>query len=113
MLTIEALRAYGADIEDAMTRCMNNEAFYLKLVGMLKDDANFERLEEAVSAGDLQAGFEAAHALKGVAGNLSLKPLYEPVLEITELLRVHTETDYTELLAAIREQKEQLFGMMD
>jgi HPt (histidine-containing phosphotransfer) domain-containing protein len=113
MLTIDALRDYGADIEEAMTRCMNNEDFYLRLVGLVRDDANFDALEKAVAAGDLKAGFDAAHALKGVCGNLALKPLYDPVLEITELLRARTETDYTDLLAQIREKKEALFALFD
>ena len=32
MLTIEALRGLGADVEDGVRRCVNNEAFYLKMV---------------------------------------------------------------------------------
>ena len=34
MLTIDSLRAYGANVDDGMTRCMNNEAFYFRLIGM-------------------------------------------------------------------------------
>ena len=55
--------------------------------------------------------FEAAHALKGVLGNLSLTPLYEPVQEITELLRNRTEMDYTPLLETILEQRKILEGL--
>ena len=62
----------------------------------------------AVEAGDLKAGFEAAHALKGALGNLSLKPVYDPVCEITELLRAGTETDYAPLLAAILAGRDRL-----
>ena len=32
MLTLDALRAYGADVDDGLRRCMNMEAFYLKLL---------------------------------------------------------------------------------
>ena len=32
MLTLESLRAWGADVDDGMKRCMNNEAFYLRLI---------------------------------------------------------------------------------
>ena len=53
-------------------------------------------------------GFKAAHALKGVSGNLSLTPLYEKVVEITELLRAETKMDYTDLLKGILEEKEKL-----
>ena len=87
MLTIEALKQYGADTEEGLKRCINNEAFYLKMVNMGLDDANFDRLQRAVAAGDAREAFEAAHTLKGIAGNLALTPLYTPVCELTELLR--------------------------
>jgi len=90
MLKIEDLRAYGANVEEGLTRCFNNEAFYLKLVGMGLADANFDRLKDAVAAQDTQAAFEAAHALKGSIGNLALTPIYRPVCELTELLRGKT-----------------------
>ena len=65
MLTLEGLKSYGANTEEGMARCMNNEAFYLRMVGMMAEDRHAEALEEAIGKGDLQAAFEAAHALKG------------------------------------------------
>lgn len=101
MLTIESLKAFGANTEEGLGRCMGNEALYLRLVGVILQDPGFEKLKSTVEAGDLAAGFEAAHALKGALGNLSLKPIYDPVCEITELLRARTETDYAPLLETI------------
>ncbi len=106
MFTTEKLRRYGADVDAGLSRCMNNEAFYLQVAEMILREASFERFEEAAASGDLKAAFEAAHALKGVAGNLSLTPLYEIVSEVTELLRAGTEMDYSEYIAKIRAQKE-------
>ena len=63
-------------------------------------------LKESIDAGDLDAAFEAAHALKGVTGNLGLTPIRKPVLEITELLRARTEMDYSELVEEIEKQKD-------
>lgn len=107
-MTVESLRSCGVKVDEGLSRCMNNEAFYLRLVGMALEDAGFENLRAAVEKGDLQAGFEAAHALKGVLGNLSLTPIYEPVSEITELLRAKTETDYAPLLKRIADGREAL-----
>ena len=87
MLTIDALKAYGANTDEGMARCFNNEAFYLRLVGMGLADANFDKLKAAMDAGDTTAAFEAAHALKGSIGNLSLTPIFEPISALTELLR--------------------------
>lgn len=112
MLTIEKLRAFGADVDEALNRCMNNEAFYLRLVDKAMRDPAFDRLNEAVNAGDLDRAFEIAHALKGVMGNLSLTPLTKPIVEITELLRARTPSDYTPYLAEIQSRKNELMELL-
>ena len=108
MITIDSLAAYGADTKEGLTRCMNNESFYLRMVKMIPGDENFGKLFDAVGRGDLDAAFEAAHALKGPTGNLALTPLYAPVCEITELLRARTDTDYSALVASIRDARSRL-----
>ena len=95
MLTIEKLNEFGANTNEALERCMNNEAFYLMLVEKELKDDSLERLDAALKEGNLDSGFEIAHSLKGVLANLSLTPLYDVVVEITELLRSRTDTDYS------------------
>ena len=63
MLTMEKLASFGADTATGLARCMNNEAFYLRLVNMELGDVNYE------------------------AFYLRLVPIYQPVTELTELLR--------------------------
>lgn len=87
MVTIDALKAYGANTDEGVARCVNNEAFYLRMVGMALEDKNFDALRDAMAAGDARKAFEAAHALKGAIGNVSLTPIYDPVCKLTELLR--------------------------
>jgi len=113
MFTVEKLKEYGANTEEALTRCFGNEEFYLKLVKMAYEDQSYGKLEEALKANNLDAAFEAAHALKGVLGNLSLTPLYNPVSEITELLRARTQMDYTPLLNEILEQKKKFEALAE
>ena len=91
MLTIDALRDYGANVDEGLGRCFNNEAFYLRLVGMGLADANFDKLKAALDAGDTTAAFEAAHALKGAVGNVSLTPVFEPVCKLSDMLKGHTD----------------------
>ena len=45
MLTIEKLREFGADTDDGLARCLNNETFYLRLVDKAMQDPSFDRLE--------------------------------------------------------------------
>jgi len=103
MLTIEALKAYGANTDEGLARCMNMEAFYLRIMGMVLVDDNFQKLKSAMAAGDAAAAFEAAHALKGSTGNVSLTPIYEPVCRLSDLLKGRTGQPISpecELLAA-------------
>ena len=113
MLSIDTLRQFGANTEEGLGRCMNNEAFYLRLVGMALDDKNFGKLEEAVNLEDKKAAFEAAHALKGVLSNLALTPLCAPVSEMTELLRAEKDADYPAMLAGIMEKRDELVSLRD
>ncbi len=108
MLTIEKLNAFGADTASGVARCVNNEAFYLRMVNMALNDANYGKLETAIHARDLQAAFEAAHALKGILANLALTPILTPVQEITERLRTQAGTGYDELLETILAKKAEL-----
>ena len=77
MLSVDKLKDYGADTQKGLGLCMNSEDFYLRMVSMIVEEASFETLEKAIAENDLEEGFKAAHALKGVSGNLSLTPLYE------------------------------------
>ena len=108
MITIEKLNAFGANTTEGLGRCFGNEALFLKLVATIPGEGNFDKLKNALDAGDLENAFLAAHALKGVLGNLSLTPLYTPVVEITELLRSNTDMDYKNLLDTILEKKDEL-----
>lgn len=113
MLTIDALKQFGAKTEEGLGRCLNNEAFYLRLVNMVLDDAGYEKLASAIKNGETQTAFEAAHALKGSLGNLALTPIYEPVAELTELLRNGQDADYTSLLDRALAQREALITLRD
>ena len=113
MLTIDALKQLGCDTDDGLSRCMGNEAFYFKLIGKVIDDKNFQALEDAVAAKDLDKAFDAAHSLKGVLGNLALTPVYQPVYEITELLRERRDVDYSGYLKTISDKRKEIAALME
>lgn len=88
MLTVDALKEFGANTAEGLSRCMNNEAFYIRLVKMAAaDTSGYDALGEALANNDVKAGFEAAHGLKGMLANLALTPLSQPASELTEILR--------------------------
>ena len=113
MLTVEALRQCGANTNEGLSRCLNNEAFYLRLVNLALNDANFEKLTAAFSAGDRDAAFQAAHALKGSLSNLALTPLLRPVSALTDLLRGGQMEGCAAYLEEITKVRSQLLALRE
>ncbi len=108
MSKIDDLRTYGANVEEGIKRCVNNEDFYLKMFTKAVQENGFDSLVSALDAKDFDQAFEAAHALKGVLANLALTPLCDPVSEVVELLRNKTDTDYSPYLERISTAKKEL-----
>ena len=108
MLTTAFLRDWGANVDEALVRCLNNETFYLTLVNKSLQDPSFEKLRTSCESGDLDKAFDAAHALKGVMANLALTPILRPVQEITEMLRAGIAADYAPYLNEIEARRSEL-----
>lgn len=108
MAELDDLKAYGANVDEGVMRCVNNPEFYLRMVKKAADDPSVADLENAINAGDLDQAFEIAHALKGVLANLALTPLCEPVSEMVELLRSRTETDYSGYIDSVKKKADEL-----
>ncbi len=101
------------DIYGKTGRFAGGEVNMINIDALKNYGANVEVLKENIEANDLGSAFEAAHALKGITGNLALTPLYEPIVEITELLRARTETDYSPLLSVILTKRKELEDLMN
>ena len=112
MLTLEKLDEFGVDTKEGLTRCMNNQKFYFRMISMGLSNDSFEKLGKALEENNLDEAFEAAHALKGVLGNLALTPIYKPLSEMTEMLRAKKTADYTAIYEPILEMRNQLLQML-
>lgn len=77
----------GVDLEDGVARCVGSEDFYKKMLAKFLENDSFEKLKAALDRGQTTEGFEAAHALKGLAGNLGMTRLGEADSKLTEALR--------------------------
>lgn len=112
MLTIDALTEYGANVKEGLERCLNDEEFYLSLIPSALEEKDYRAVEETVKEKDFSRAFEIAHGLKGVLGNLALTPLYQPVSEMTELLRKGEDADYSVYLQTMWEQRKKLLELL-
>jgi len=111
-MTLDQLKAFGADTDTGLQRCINNEDFYLTLVRKALSDDSFDKLKEAIDTNDYDTAFEISHALKGVLANLALTPLADPVIEMMELLRNRTDMDYTPLMDTVLQKYAELKEML-
>ena len=112
MLTIEKLNEYGANTKEGLERCMNKEDFYFRLIDKAINDDSFIRLKTEIENKNYNEGFKIAHSLKGVLGNLSITPLYEIVYELTELLRIEKNIDYSNYLNKLLIEREELLELI-
>ena len=111
MLTIQGLKDLGVNTDEGLARCLNNEAFYFRLINMALNDAAYDSLRASFDAGDDKKAFEDAHKLKGMLGNLSLTPIFDPVSELTEILRGNADGDKEALYAEIVKQRDALIAL--
>lgn len=84
---LNELRERGCDVDGALVRFLNKEAFYAKCYKKFLDDPAFPALDAALKAKDVDAAFRHAHTLKGLTSNLGLTPIYNIVVRIVEPLR--------------------------
>ncbi|MBO4308688.1 MAG: Hpt domain-containing protein [Clostridia bacterium] len=112
MLTIEKLAEYGADVEKGLSRCANNEALYLRLVGLCIGELSSCALGDALKNRDLDKAFEIAHKLKGGVSNLALTPIAIPICELTERLRNQSPGDHESLYNEIVKERAALSALL-
>ena len=75
------------DIADGLNRIRGNKKLYAMMLKSFKTNPVFPDAKAAVLSGDLKNAQMHMHALKGIAGNLSFKQLYELVVPVEAILK--------------------------
>lgn len=96
------------DYEDAMERFGGNEALYKKLAAKYVSDSHCASLARALGENDAEAAYQEAHALKGVAGNLSFGALYALAAQASDALRAGDAETARALLPQLEQAHEQV-----
>lgn len=86
-MDLDMLAAAGMDTADALGRVMGSTALLGRLLGMFLTDGSLDALEAAAAADDAEAALAAAHALKGVSGNLSMTRIFDLTARQCDLIR--------------------------
>lgn len=103
----------GQDYETVLKRMMGNEAFLYSLLQRFAADRMIEELETAVRSRDAEKIFNQVHALKGVAENLGLKPLYETAFKLVEITRKGSVEGTEEAFAEVRQAHAQVLSLLE
>ena len=82
------------DVEDGMSRVLNID-LYLKLLGKFNPRQMANAVLAAIEAGDKAVVVQTVHAMRGIAGNLSLPALQTVTEQIEELAK--KDMDYSHL----------------
>lgn len=88
------------DATEGMGRIGNNKALFSRLLDTFVKDANWDKLCEFYAADNLADAAAAAHAIKGMSANLSMKALAATSMELEAALKAGTKDDA--LLEAVR-----------
>ena len=109
----EELRALGVDIDGGMKRINGNEALYKRLLGSFVKTIKEHDVQPDFDAADYTETIEKAHTIKGVAGNLSLTPLYKSYTDIVDLLRAGRPEEAREILVKILPVQTEIIGCIE
>ena len=100
---IEALKNADIDYADIDERFEGNFALYRKLAELFLDDPHMANVEAAFAEGSLDEAEREVHALKGVAGNLSLTRVHRLAAAMNDALKAHNEQAAAALLPQLDE----------
>lgn len=81
------LRSKGVDVDKALERMKGNKDAYKSFLVEFFDDPDFAALRESLGENNTSDAFEYAHGLKGMAANLGLDAVYQPLSKLVEILR--------------------------
>ncbi len=96
----------GIDVNEGMRRFNNNKDIYEKFLLTFPEDEHYKLMVEAIEKANVEDAFQAAHALKGVSGTLSLVTLHAELIPLVEELRSHSLEKTPELLPPVKESYE-------
>jgi len=75
------------DVEAGLARVRGNKIIFERMLKLFLDSPEFAAFEESLSEGDHARSANVIHGIKGMTGNLSMKPLSELSAQLNEQLK--------------------------
>lgn len=89
----EILLDAGYDIKGAIARFAGNADLYMMFLKKYVDDDNMSKIIAALEVENYTDAYAAAHALKGVSGNLGITDVFECSKDFLALVKGKTAED--------------------
>lgn len=96
----ECYQSLGGNYAEVQQR-LPSDGLIKRFITKFLDDESFAQLTQAMSSGQREPVFRAAHTLKGVCANLSFTRLLRSASALTELLRQESDTISESAAAAL------------
>ena len=108
MIDFKKLEKLGVDRCEAEKRFLGSQEFYLKCIFIYFRTNDISLLERLCAEKDWQKALKCVHALKGSAGNMAFRRLYEIYAQMTDDFRAGEPEKALELLPAAVELEKAL-----
>lgn len=109
MALLEEMQALGADVKEGMGRVMDDQSLYEMMLGMFVDEVEKDVISvDDFDKEDLEELTKRVHTLKGVAGNLSITPLFDGYMQALTQLRAGDAKGAKETFAAMLPTQEKV-----
>lgn len=109
---LQALTSCETDIDGTLDRFGGNEALYVKCLAEFLSDSTMAELDTALHARSWDDAFTAAHALKGLAGNMGFIPLYHSLSEMVVLIRAGRVKELDMAIAKVKHEYNAITGVI-
>ncbi len=94
-------KTLSVDHNEVLRRFSGHEEIYLKYLKRFPDEPTFGELQQAVAENDTDKIEKTAHTLKGVAGNLGIKILFEASAQLVDAVRAKEYDKIQPLFASV------------
>lgn len=100
----------GIDVDTALARFVNNEMLFLTFLKKFPNEEHYAGIKPALDAKDYDEAYKGVHAIKGVAGNLGINPVFEIVDKMCALMKQPaTSSNFDADIMAMYEAFDQAF----
>lgn len=97
------LDRFGLHTQEALNRFMGNEALFLSFVSQLPEKLSFAQIRQGLEEENEDTFYMNVHNLKGMAGNLSIEPLFDCAQAILVEFRASKFKHKKKLTALVQE----------